>query len=486
MHPINTQAVTYIVQRQTVMASALVLGCLWAYIAGRESSGRWIKRLFYGLAGLCAVLAAGSKETGLIAPVLVLLYEVYFFQDFSLAFLRRHPAARNLALVALAAGAILADRLEVWKKISFGYEIASYTPGQRLLTEPRVLFQYLGLIALPLPSQLNLDHTPRLSTSLFSPWTTLPALLGWLLLLAAALRFARDHRLESFAALWYFLGLFLESSFLPIDLMTEHRLYLPSLAVIAPLAAGPILAWPKLGRTLMGLAAVILLLVLAAFSRNRVWQDEFSLWSDVARKSPSLVRAWTTLGSWFWEKGDCDRAILNYTRAIRLQPNPLAAYPATAGASGSGAADRNFEELSRTIRSNHYLFSAYLVRGICYYRKGESDRALEDLDQAVQLNPLDFSAFLNRGMVWFTRAATTGPWPISIRPWRWSRNRWKRCMTGVSCIAPGKNPTRPSRILPGRSPWIPPRPNPSWAGPWPSARKNSMPRPSPIATMPWN
>ncbi len=399
VHPLQVQAVTYIVQRQTVMASLLTLATLWAYVAGREAPSRGARVGFYFLAGLAFFLALGSKETALVTPALLLLIELYFFRDFSLAFLRGRPLARNLILAVFGALLILADQFGVWQQITTGYEHRSYTLVERLLTEPRVLFQYLGLIALPLPSALSLEHSPPLSWSLWSPWTTLPAILGWTAILAAAVRFARRSPLLSFAALWYFLGLLLESSFLPIELMTEHRLYLPSLAVIAPLAAGPILYWPRLRGAVIGIGLVTLLLLLGTVSRNRVWQTELRLWSDAARKSPALARPWVGRGTSLWSQGDNPRAILNYNRALRLNPTYLEAVQDRGTSYAEmGELSPAIADFTRAISLSPDFYKAYFNRGTCYNRQGQLDSALSDFNRAIKLYPSFAEAYVNRGI----------------------------------------------------------------------------------------
>jgi tetratricopeptide (TPR) repeat protein len=142
---------------------------------------------------------------------------------------------------------------------------------------------------------------------------------------------------------------------------------------------------------------VIVLLLLSTLSRNRVWQNEFSLWSDATRKSPFLVWAWTTRGALLWVQGDYARAILNYTRAIQLSLSETTVSP-----------DRGTDPAGREKTTPQALSHAYLIRGICYYHQGQLDPALDDLNHAVQLNPFAPDVFLNRGMVLFKRGQPEG------------------------------------------------------------------------------
>ena len=374
VHPIHTQAVTYIVQRQTVMASAFMLGTFLAYLAGRETLLRRRKVMLYSLAVFFLIIAVGSKEIALVTPLLILLYEFYFFQNFSLAFLRRHPLAIILAVLLLSSLFILYVRPEMWVKLSQGYQNYRFTMTERLLTEPRVLFQYLGLVLLPLPSRLCLEHDPRVSTALLTPWTTLPALLGWLLLLAAALRFAPRRPHLSFAVLWYLLNLFLESSFIPLDLMNEHRLYLASLALLVPLVAFPVLhsrrrLWPLLGCSL-----IILLLVAGTLARNSIWQSPRRLWSDCVAKAPRRTQCWINLCVIQVDEGDYAGAVHTCQSAIALNPN---------------------------------LAHPYNTLGIADFQLGKSEEAKKNFEKAIALNPEFDQAYYNLGDWYFKEAKWT-------------------------------------------------------------------------------
>ena len=397
VHPIQTQAVTYLVQRQAVMASAFMLLTLLAYVAGRESSPPK-KNLLYLLAGMSFVLALGSKEIALATPLLVLLYEIYFSQNFSFAFLRRHPIALALALLALAGFLFMFVWPGALAKLLQGYQAYPFTLSQRLLTEPRVLFQYLALILLPWPSRLSVEHDPAISTSLFSPWTTLPAILTWIVLLALGLRYARRSPLLSFALLWFLATLFLESSFIPLDLMFEHRLYLPSLAVIAPLIAGLVLYTPRRRATLFSLGLLVLVLLVSTLARNRVWQTDQGLWRDCVRKTPFQASSFNNLGGFYDRKGQLERAITYYHHAIRLNPQYAMAY-FNLGASlqKMGQPDQALAAYSRSVALNPYLVLAYYNRGNLYFRQGRFDLAVSDYSRAVAANPNYAWAYSNRG-----------------------------------------------------------------------------------------
>jgi len=404
VHPLQTQAVVYVVQRQTLMASAFMLLTLVAYILAREARSSQRRGVFYGLAALALILALGSKEIALATPALILLYELFFFQDLSFAFLRRHPALPALAVLVLAGILTLFLRTEIRTSILQGYQEYPFTLGQRLLTEPRVLLQYLSLILWPLTTRLSLEHDPPISTSLFQPWTTLPAILFWLGLLAAGLRYRRHPApagVLSFALFWYLGNLFLESSFLPLDLMFEHRLYLASLAVLVPLAAGAVLYAPKLRWTLVCLSLIIALLTLETHSRNRVWQTELGLWRDTVSKVPLMARPHTNLANVYLNTTEAAKAWHEYERSAALDPKFFKAYEGLGIlAKRDGRFEQALQYFQTVINLRPYYAKVYVNRGTVYNDQGQYDPAIADFNQAVALSPTLLEAWYDRAVAY--------------------------------------------------------------------------------------
>lgn len=232
LHPIQTTSVLYAVQRMTSLASMFMLLALIFHVWARQRGnlGR-IEWAGFALAwGVFFPLAILSKETGVLFLLYVAAYEAVLqrnylkrFDLFGSWYLKLLIAAGGLFLVYVfsPAGAQLR-----------GYDARLFTFSQRLLTESRIVWEYVDLIVLPSLPDFGLYHDDfRLSTGLFAPGSTFIAIAG-LLLLAAISWIARiKSPLVSFAILWFLLGHSLESSIFPLELMHEHRNYLPSLGV---------------------------------------------------------------------------------------------------------------------------------------------------------------------------------------------------------------------------------------------------------------
>jgi hypothetical protein len=227
-HPIQTQSVTYIVQRMSSMAGMFYLLSLVLYIKGRLSIG-WPRLFYFGGMALSYLLGVFSKENAAILPLFVALYEFYFFQNLDLS-----PKGRKILFSLVGALLILgAFGFIIWGQryinvIIEGYQYRSFTMWERVLTQFRVVLYYLTLLIYPHPSRLNLDYDFAISKTILDPPTTLISLLIIAGLIGYSIWTARKRPMTSFCILWYFGNLVVESSIFPLEMVYEHRLYLPS------------------------------------------------------------------------------------------------------------------------------------------------------------------------------------------------------------------------------------------------------------------
>ena len=227
-HPVQTQSVTYIVQRMASMAGMFYLLSLLLYVKGRLTTG-WPRVLYFGGMALSYLVGVFSKENVAILPLFVALYEFYFFQRLDLG-----PKGRKILLSVAGVLLILgAFGLIIWGKrymnvIIEGYEYRPFTMSERVLTQFRVVLYYVTLLIYPHPSRLNLDYDFPISKTIFDPPTTLVSILIIAGLLGYSLWVAKRRPVLSFFVLWYFGNLVIESSIFPLEMVFEHRLYLPA------------------------------------------------------------------------------------------------------------------------------------------------------------------------------------------------------------------------------------------------------------------
>ncbi|TDJ18914.1 MAG: tetratricopeptide repeat protein [Gammaproteobacteria bacterium] len=388
-HPVQIQTVTYIVQRMTSMATMFYLMSLLFYLLGRQRNDR-SGRSAYWLAALASwLLALGSKEIAATLPVVILLVEYFLFRDPEKAW---PGISRGYLLFALAASAsvvLFYLGVEPAATIAGQYVDREFTPGERVLTELRVLVFYLSLMLFPYPGRLSLEHTFTISHSLVDPMTTLVAAAVLVALLFTALRLARRHPILSFCLFWFLVTLSIESSFVGLELAFEHRLYLPMFAfalAVAYLFSLTPLRYRAAVTTLAG--TLVVMLMAGAIVRNMVWQDRGALWADTVSKNPTSHRARNNLGRVLTEQGKHEQAARQFGAAIGIKPdyaephNNLGTLHARAGRFDEAQA-----HFATAIDLNPQYAQAYNNSGVALLSQGLAYQAAVRLSQAVRLTP---------------------------------------------------------------------------------------------------
>ncbi len=227
-HPIQTQSVTYIVQRMASMAGMFYLLSMVLYVKGRLSN-RKPQFFYFGGAVLTWLLGVFSKENVAILPLFIFLYDFYFFQKLTVT----QTGKKILLILLISVVLIVTMGLLLWGEryynvILEGYKIRDFTLEERLLTQSRVVLYYLTLLVYPRPSRLNLDYDFPVSKSILNPPTTLLSILIIAGLIGYSIWAAKRRPVLSYFTLWYFGNLMIESSIFPLEMVYEHRLYLPA------------------------------------------------------------------------------------------------------------------------------------------------------------------------------------------------------------------------------------------------------------------
>jgi hypothetical protein len=248
-----------------------------------------------------------------------------------------------------------------------GYHLRPSTLSERLLTEPRVVVFYLSQIFYAVPSRLSIEHDVQMSTSLFQPWSTLPAILAIFLMIALGFLLIRKQPMVSLAILFFFLNHVIESSIIPLELIFEHRNYLPSMFLFLPIAYGIVSMIEHYKQKNLALSRVLVIfsaLLLVCFGssthiRNMAWATEKSLWEDAIKKAPNSNRPLHNLAWGYYVKiGRYDKALELYARSLDLQRN---------------------NTFSKSLALNNMA--------LIYFHKKDVMRAIGLWKQALELNP---------------------------------------------------------------------------------------------------
>ncbi len=422
LHPLQTESVTYVVQRAESLMGLCYLLTLYAVIRGatseketrfdRESAkARNVKEphrfasspvtvfalsrfrgpnsvVFWSVVAVAAcALGMGAKEVMATAPVVVLLYDRAFLSgSFREAFRRRRALYIGLAATWTVLAAIL---LLYDGPGAAGFGISTVTPWRYALTQPSVIFWYLRLSFWPQP--LCLDYAWPSATKF---WPIAPQTIALMTLLAATAWAVVRHPAPGFLGAWFFLILAPTSSVMPIDdACFEHRMYLSLAAPVAAAAVAAYLAVKRLRRPpgespearkpwAIGIVALLALCAAAGlgvmtFQRNAQYRSRFSIWEDVTRKRPGNPRGWDNLGLAYADAGRFDEAFRNYDKALKLNPDYGKAY----NDAGDIRADADFGSAGIGDHDKAIAFNRVLFHS----KRKEYAQALADVNRYEKL-----------------------------------------------------------------------------------------------------
>ena len=298
LHPLQVSSVLYVVQRMNLLATLFTLAGLLCYVDARERALRGEAALLGGFAGLglFGVLAVFSKENG----ALIVLY-AFVVEAIGYRFAAPQPSQRRalggffLATVALPLLALLLFFTTHPHWLHDAYTARAFTLGERLLTQARVVCDYLLWIGLPNPAWMGMFHDDiALSIGLLNPPSTAAAIVVLAALAAAAWRWRRSHPGIAFGIAWFLVGHAMESTILPLEMVFEHRNYLPMagllLGLIATLAPALRAHVPARAASGIGLAVLSVCASLTAV-RAADWGDSQRLALADARHHPASSRS---------------------------------------------------------------------------------------------------------------------------------------------------------------------------------------------------
>ncbi|MDX2426225.1 MAG: hypothetical protein QNK15_08230 [Cycloclasticus sp.] len=330
LHPINLTSVLYVVQRMTSLSTLFSLGCVILYLSGRNriiaNSTNWRSIGFFIGSAISLTLALFSKENALLIPLIILLIEATLYpQALPWTYFRQLSQNKRLLTWALL---IVAGSFALLAAIEYaegGFQSRPFNMLERVLTESRVICFYIGLIFIPRINGFGLFHDDiALSTSLTSPWTTIPSILFIIALIASAFYFRKKNPLYALGIGWFFIGHLLESTIFPLEIAHEHRNNLPSIGLIlAAISLTPHAAFNN-KKLIAGFLLVALILGSTTWLRAKQWGNYQSLAYYEASHHPNSPAIQALLSNASNQAGDIDVATEAIKKAMELEPNETA------------------------------------------------------------------------------------------------------------------------------------------------------------------
>ena len=408
VHPLQTQSVTYIIQRGESLMGLFYLLSLYCVIRGVDSVR---PRVWYAAAVVACGLGMGSKAVMITAPCVVLLYDRIFLAKSFVGALRRRWGL-YLCLAAtwgvLMWLGIVRGVLDPTKggsaTVGFGYK--GVTPLEYALTQCDVIVHYLKLSFWP--SGLCLDYGWAAVKSAGA--VAVPSVVIAAFLVGTVWCLARKPQL-GFVGAWFFIILAPTSSFIPIkDLVFEHRMYLPLAGVITLAVVGwhhlsaqlctRMGAKPLLARWSSACAATVVVAILGCVTadRNKDYHSRLAMWSDVVAKRPENARAYSNLGVALISEGRFAEAIEPCRQATRVDPNFAGGHYRLAQAlKKNDKSQEAIASFSTAIELYPRYEEAHIDRGNTFYDLRRFEEAADDYRMVMKINPRNAGMSINLG-----------------------------------------------------------------------------------------
>lgn len=391
LHPLQTGAVTFVIQRAESFMGCCVLLALYCAMRGFDSPSpvRW-----YSASVASVLFGMGFKEVAAVAPILILFYDHAFVAGgFKEAISRRRffylglAATWGVFVVVLIGGGRLS---------ATSSHTAPVAPMDYALTQTGVILQYIKLSVWPQPMVFHYWWPVAASPS----EVLAPALLILLLFAGTVLAYIKKPWL-GFLGAWFFLILAPSSSIIPIprEIAAEHRMYLPLIAVIvAVVVVGYLLLRDMVERNFFGkeigsgIAWIILASVgggfgLMTYDRNRDYQSEERMWRDVVAKHPENPSAYNNLGRILASSGNPDEALPCFTMAVQLQPrDPVPRNNLGSLLAQMGKDDAAIAQFQEALKLNPEQIDSLYLMGLTHANSGRYKESLPYLRKAYELD----------------------------------------------------------------------------------------------------
>ena len=399
LHPVQTQAVTYIYQRHTCLATLFVLSAFLCWIkASDKKEYGWF---WFGLSFLLSVAGMFTKEISVVIPFIFAIHFFWFKTSVMKTWKVMFWCAFLLALflyIVLITNSINPAEIKQVNLMKGSPEII-ITQKEYFLTQGHSFLIYLKLLVFPIKQ--NIDYDIPVSKSVFSTPETFSGFILMLAIFSLSLLFFKRDRIISFGLVFFIVSIIPQSSIIPKpDFIVEHRLYLAmaGFAILFPFILYRLIGQKRLVFTVV-LSFLMIFYGIMTYQRNSLWKDPLKLWNDAVTKSPGKARPYLNRGLAYAQKGDIDNAIKDYTTAIQLNPWYVEAYNNRGVIFASiKKYEQAFKDFNKAIDLKPEYAIAYNNRGVLYSTTGQWELAFKDFDVALKYGSTYVDPLKNRGI----------------------------------------------------------------------------------------
>ena len=383
IHPLQTQAVNYIVQRSTLLCAFFYLAALIAYIKVRHQFSLRALGIFI----VCVAAALYSKQTSVTLPCAFVLIDIFFIKGNKKVFYALMCALLPVMIFQVN------FHFYILQAVVYAEHADSYlAPVNCLLTQIKVLATYLKLFLVPVGQ--NFDYDFQVSNS-FLDWNVLLPFFLILALLTSATVLLKKSKNILFGILFFFLVLIPESSVISLpDVIFEHRTYLGVFGLAFAFIAAFVNLIRNIRVQIIGLAVIAFIFCGFTLHRNWIWGDSSRLMEDTVRKSPKKPRALNNLGVIYLQSNQLDRALYKFEAALAVNPRYVEALQNLAETYWlKGEREQAKQYAEHAIKLEPRFASPHITLGHLYFASKDYERAEKEYLEAIKKNSNLVSAY---------------------------------------------------------------------------------------------
>ncbi len=434
IHPLQTEAVTYISGRGDPMSVFFMLLSLWLFakrdnfLSTPRSDLVYQGRTLYGvLSVLSMILAVLSRETAILTPLLIMIFYIAFLskENFMVAVRKAFIKTLPYWVISAVYWLLRLTILNFQNTLNFYSEVNDYSSHliYRLFTFGEVLIGYFKLIFAPIG--LHMERDMPIKTSLLE-WPVWLAILIVIVIVGVGILFYKKQKINNqqltitnsriwlFGWAWFFVALGPVSGIIPINaVMYEHWLYIPLIGFFTLVGFYVDSLWEWLGNKKLTVGRILLVagvvvyfsfFAVASFRRNIVWGDPIKFYQDILKYNPNTVRIINNLGNLYSARGETDKAIEEYKKAITIPNGNLFAQPHYNLGNiyrDKGDIEKAIVEYKEAIKIDPSFPFAYQNLAVIYAGRGKLIEAAEMLEKVKELRPLEPRVYYNLALIYF-------------------------------------------------------------------------------------
>jgi protein O-mannosyl-transferase len=405
VHPLQTQSVTYIIQRMASMAAMFYILSIYLYSLGRleHSQKNKISKAFiyYILAFISGILAVMTKENAATSPLAMLLFEFCFIRNKENKIYKNYLIISLFAYVSACIIYFILNPTILTSAATSGINISSM---DYLINQFIVIVRYIQLTLLPVNQCCDYGNVNYNFPFVHSFWRidVLGCLFILIGLIVLAVYLYKINKVLSFGLFWFFLTLSVESSIIPIpDPIFEHRMYLPMLGISLFLISSIFLLANKIKPIFIFsfLSLTIVIMGITCYSRNEIWKNDYTLWSDVVKKAPYNARGHYNKGLALSDMKKNEDAIICYNEAIKIKRDYIEAWNNEGNLlQVEGKYEESLSYFDEVINIKPDYSNAWYNKGISLTNLKKYKESVKCYDEAIKIKSDYIEALNNKGV----------------------------------------------------------------------------------------